>query len=200
MVRLFSYVVVHDFGFAPNPFYGWCTVAVCKPAIRRTARHGDWLLGTGSKTTGLDGRIVYAMRVEEILGFDAYWDDPRFARKRPRRDGNIKQLYGDNIYHHGPDESWQQEDSRHSLKDGSPNQGHIRVDTSTDRVLASETFIYFGGTGPVVPNRLRHDYAMDVVHSGRGHRCDFSDVQRDATIDWIRSLGEGVRSDPSGWR
>ena len=32
---LFSYVVATDSGFAPNPFFGLCTLACCKPAIRR---------------------------------------------------------------------------------------------------------------------------------------------------------------------
>src|SRR5882762_6472831 len=47
-VRLYSYVVARDFGFAPNPFYGFCTLATCKPRIRAHACVGDWVLGTGS--------------------------------------------------------------------------------------------------------------------------------------------------------
>src|SRR5262245_31415483 len=45
-VRLYSYVVARDYGFAPNPFYGFCTLATCKPDIRRTADIGDWIVGT----------------------------------------------------------------------------------------------------------------------------------------------------------
>ena len=30
MAKLFSYVVDHDYGFAPNPFGGFCTLAKCK--------------------------------------------------------------------------------------------------------------------------------------------------------------------------
>lgn len=40
-MKLFSYIVTHDAGFAPNPFWGYCTLACCKPAIRRTANVGD---------------------------------------------------------------------------------------------------------------------------------------------------------------
>ena len=32
--RVFSYVVVHDTGFSPNPFHGLLTLACCKPLIR----------------------------------------------------------------------------------------------------------------------------------------------------------------------
>lgn len=34
-MTLYSYVVAHDFGFAPNPFDGLCTLATCKPDIRK---------------------------------------------------------------------------------------------------------------------------------------------------------------------
>ena len=52
--RLFSYVVRYDYGFAPNPFEGCCTIATCKPQIRRAAlgrrlgsRH--WVRRQGSR-------------------------------------------------------------------------------------------------------------------------------------------------------
>lgn len=44
MTRIYSYVVRYDSGFAPNPFYGYCTLATCKPDIRRAAEVGDWLV------------------------------------------------------------------------------------------------------------------------------------------------------------
>ena len=28
-----------------HPFHGWCTLVCCKPAIRRKARPGDWIVG-----------------------------------------------------------------------------------------------------------------------------------------------------------
>jgi hypothetical protein len=58
MRKLFSYVVDHDNGFAPNPFGGLCTLAKCKygtPAKRNVvelANEGDWVIGTGG-TCGL---------------------------------------------------------------------------------------------------------------------------------------------------
>ena len=32
---IYEYVMTDDTGFAPNPFYGICTLACCKPVIRR---------------------------------------------------------------------------------------------------------------------------------------------------------------------
>ena len=81
MARLYSYVVRWDTGFAPNPFHGFCTLALCKPQVRNAAEVGDWIIGTGSKGNKLAGVLVYAMRVTEILTFNEYWHDDRFRSK-----------------------------------------------------------------------------------------------------------------------
>jgi hypothetical protein len=198
-MRIFSYVVRYDFGFAPNPFEGYCTVATCKPQIRRTAHAGDWLVGVGSTQKSLAGHLVYAMRVDEILTFDSYWNDPRFARKIPTDRGSVKRAYGDNIYHRGHDGAWVQADSRHSLEAGRPNDGHIAVDTSVDAVLISERFSYFGGSGPVIPATLRHGLGADLVRQGQGHQCRFPQALIDASVAWFLTLDTGVLGRPSGW-
>lgn len=102
-MRVFSYIVRYDYGFAPNPFEGYCTVATCKPQIRGAAKVGDWILGTGSTDKSLTGKLVYVMQVGEVLTFDEYWKDPRFVRKVPTDGAAVKRAYGDNIYHHGDD-------------------------------------------------------------------------------------------------
>jgi hypothetical protein len=72
---LFTYTILIDDGAAPNPFRGMCSLAICKPGIRRTARKGDWIAGLGSRTApsgDLTGRLVYAMRVEAVLSLEEY--------------------------------------------------------------------------------------------------------------------------------
>lgn len=199
-MRLYSYVVRYDIGFAPNPFYGYCTLATCKQDIRVRASVGDWIVGTGSAETGLGDRLVYAMQVEEILTYIEYWNDPRFASKRPRLRGSMKQQYGDNIYHHAPDGSWVQENSRHSLDDGSPNIGHVDRDTKADAVLISQRFVYYGGAGPPIPSRFRGEIGPDLVHGRPGYRVNFPDEMRDEIIAWIiDELDQGVQGDPRDW-
>ena len=80
-MRIFAYILKVDSGFSPNPFHGWCTLACCKPAIRRKARPGDWIVGITPKK--LDNQLAYAMRVDESLTFTEYWSDRRFRGKRP---------------------------------------------------------------------------------------------------------------------
>ena len=200
-MRLYSYVVARDYGFAPNPFHGFCTLATCKPVIRKTASVGDWVVGTGSKTRQRDGRLVYVMRVEEILTYDAYWKDPRFAAKKPNLKGSKKQAFGDNIYHRetatGP---WIQENSHHSLADGSPNQRNILNDTQTPNVLVGVEFAYWGGDGPTIPSKFRDFQGYDICRNGRGHKNNFPDALVSAFISWFRSLQEeGATGTPLDW-
>lgn len=50
MPNVFIYVVDRDFGFAPNPFHGYCTLATCKPGIRKSAAMGDWVVGMAAQS------------------------------------------------------------------------------------------------------------------------------------------------------
>ena len=172
LMRLFSYIVARDYGFAPNPFYGMCTLATCKPRIRASAKIGDWIVGTGAKTKyGLSGRLLYAMKVDEVLTFDEYWADPRFLPKRPVLNGSLKQVYGDNIYRrsHG---KWCQANSHHSLPGGRRNPRNIDRDTSVDRLILAHKFVYFGRAAPLLPQRFRPFKATgeDICCPGQGHR------------------------------
>ena len=94
-IRLYSYVVTHDTGFAPNPFLGHCTLANCKPDVRRTAQIGDWIVGLSPKASG--NKIIYAMQVEEILSYAQYFNDLRFQLKKPNDQETVYKC-GDNIY------------------------------------------------------------------------------------------------------
>ena len=112
-MRLFSYIVTYDTGFAPNPFFGYCTLACCKPKIRQAAQPQDWVVGLSPKSLG--NKLVYAMKVEEKLTFQNYWSDPRFDRKKPDcTAGKVVHKCGDNIYQPLPHGHFRQLRSMHS--------------------------------------------------------------------------------------
>lgn len=202
---LYSYVIRYDSGFAPNPFYGHCSLATCKPLIRNSAKIGDWIIGSGSadKKIKQGGRIVYAMRVSEILSFNEYFYDSRFENKKPILTGSRKQARGDNIYHQ-EDGQWHQLDSYHSQKDGNPNQDHINRDTNVDKVLISNHYIYFGADGPHIPDELQSE-GKYLCHGGRGRSKFSSSNANDAVmigefISWLDSFGEnGFLGHPYDW-
>jgi hypothetical protein len=190
-LRLFSYVVRRDFGFAPNPFGGCCTLATCKPRIRGTAAIGDWVMGTGSAEEHRVGDAVFAMRVDEILTFDEYWAEARFAAKRPDLRGSRKRQFGDNIYRHGDAGEWLQLDSHHSLHDGRPNPGNVATDTGVDRMLVSRHFVYWGGTRVTIPARFRSfgPDGEDVCIAGQHHKCRFSEALVSEVVEWLEGFG-----------
>jgi hypothetical protein len=113
VATLFSYVVDHDLGFAPNPSSGYCTLVHCKFGgnlgrrnIVEQAQVGDWIVGTGgrSKDSAGHGRVIYAMRVDEKLPFARFLSDSRFRGRRDCKDfgsGNIFALISQRYFYFG---------------------------------------------------------------------------------------------------
>ncbi len=149
---MYFYVVDRDFGFAPNPFHGCCTLATCKPQIRARAQIGDWVVGTGGRRLRSTGHCIFAMRVSRTLSFDEYWSSTEYFDKRPVRNGSSRMMVGDNIYHrNSATAEWIQTDSHHSNPNGTVNIDNLEKDTGADRVLISNNFFYFGKQAPRVP-------------------------------------------------
>lgn len=181
-MTLFTYTIPFDDGSAPNPFRGICTLAICKPAIRRVARPGDWVAGLGSKNAprerDLSGRLVYAMCVKESISWADY--DLRARSEWPHRIPNIQspdmsERLGDCLYDHA----------------GTPviqRRGvHPRKNMDKDlngNVLIAEEFYYFGGDAIQLPPELSR-----LVHQNQGHRS-FSNRELELPfIAWLHGLG-----------
>jgi hypothetical protein len=199
-MNYFSYKIEHDFGLAPNPFHGYCTLAVCKSSIRSNTNLeiGDWIIGTGSKSLGNHHELIFAMCIEEKLTFNEYWEDNRFEKKKPIVNGSLVQMYGDNFYHQDPNtEEWIQENSAHSLDDGSPNKDHLIRDTGGTYVLISKEFYYFGGNSPLIP-----DEYIEICSEGRDMKS--VSIPKDVAekfIYWIKkNYSIGIHGDPTSWQ
>ena len=199
-MRLFSYVVARDYGFAPNPFFNVCTLATCKPGIRRLAQPGDWVVGTGTGRHKRASYLVYAMNVAETMTFDEYWNDPRFQQKKPNLCGSKKVAFGDNIYSKSSrGDTWRQLDSHHSFADGSLNPANVANDTQADRVLIATEFVYWGGSGPKIPAKFRSFDGFNIC-AGRGYKRKFPDALIVEFVDWIRNSGaRGCMGKPLDW-
>ncbi len=198
-MRLFSYVVARDYGFAPNPFFGICTLATCKPNLRRVANIGDWVIGTGSSQRKRKGFLVYAMCITEAMTFNEYWNDPRFQQKKPNLRGSKKQAFGDNIYFKEDTAQWHQQDSHHSYEGGAPNPLNIRNDTQTDRILISTDYAYWGSSGPGIPEEFRNYDGLDIC-ARRNHKSKFPEKLVNDFVAWLRSLDAvGYQGPPLDW-
>lgn len=198
MARVFSYKLVRDYGFAPNPYGGYCTLATCKPQIRASAHPGDLIIGFGSQQGVLAGRAIFALIVSEKLTFDGYWADKRFARKKPDFYGSRAEAFGDNIYH-TENGVWRQSDSHHSYVDGVTNHSNLDRDTSQDCVLISDNYVYWGEAAIALPSYLRDCDGDDLYPSVRSHRSVFSDEMVQRAYEWFANQPRGVQGRPSDW-
>jgi hypothetical protein len=196
-VTIYSYVVEHDLGFAPNPFHGVCSLACCKPQIRKAAKVGDYVIGTGAARPNLIAHLTFWMRVERIIPFDEYWADRKSRHKKPVMSGTTFLRYGDNIYHRDADGNFQQEYSFHSLEDGSVSVGDLDRDTgTTDLVLLGREFTFWGRSGIKLPDEL-----IRFVKKGPAHKCNFSAEEVQAFLAWLQTHPErGVIDEPAHWQ
>ncbi|WP_161634121.1 Nmad2 family putative nucleotide modification protein [Pseudomonas canadensis] len=197
--RIYSYKLSRDYGFAPNPFHGVCTLATCKPQIRRGAQVGDLIIGCGSAELNMQGKIIFAMRISEKMTFQQYWNDPRFSLKKVNFYTSRSAAYGDNIYHI-ENNQWIQEDSHHSLDDGMVHAENLARDTGSDNVLIGTDFVYWGANAPIMPPNLRNLDGDDLVPNGRNYRSVFSDSARNSVTEWFINLPQrGNLGRPACW-
>lgn len=191
-MKIYSYIVARDYGFAPNPFHGICTLATCKPKIRKSASVGDYVVGLTPRGSG--NKICYVMLVGSKMSFDQYWDSSYCQIKKPSFNKSYKYSVGDNIYHKKLDGSWHQENSHHTHEDGSPIQENIDADTgTTDQVLLGDVFSYWGKSALDLPPQFS---ALKVT---RGHKNDFSQRFVEGFVLWFNKIPKGVLGTPERW-
>ena len=200
-MKIYSYVITWDKGFAPNPFGEHCTLATCKPKIRKSAQVGDWVLGTAGSRFGAKHRhLVFAMQVEETLTFQEYWDDPRFAYKKPV---NVEKeqdegCLGDNCYHK-VNGKWVAEKSQHCPTKDDENDAveeDVGVNEERNRLLIASKFVYFGDQAIAIPAQFRrpgydsNGRPQNIV-AGRGHKCNFSPWFVRDFLAWLEGVVDG---------
>jgi hypothetical protein len=201
LMRNFTYKIDHDYGLAPNPFGGFCTLAVCKSDIRKNKNLevGSWVFGTGAKSVGAQyfQKLIFCMKVEEKLTFNDYWNDNRFQYKKPIVNGSLLQMYGDNFYHQDEKGNWIQENSAHSLKNGTPNEIHLIRDTGGTFVLISRNFYYFGENAITIPE----EFLPAICTNARNMAFAKPQETVEAFIVWLQSNYEKgiLYGDPISW-
>jgi hypothetical protein len=186
-MKLSAYIIRIDSGFAPNPFGHHCTLACCKPTIRRRAEPGDIIIGTASSRYPHGGCLIYAMRVKEVLTYQEYWKDPRFAYRKPSLATPISRR-GDNIWHPGPSGEWEVV----------PGAGHDESarerDTSGENVLIATEFFYFGREAIPVPGKF-----SSLLARTQGHKNTDDPEVINSFWDWLcrEAPRRGRIADPS---
>jgi Nucleotide modification associated domain 2 len=182
MSTLFSYCIPYDDGAAPNPFWGLCTLAICKPRIRQAANVGDWIVGTGSMHSPIgdvSNEVVYAMLVTQKMTMEDYdwFTQSELPRKMPMmKSVDLRRRSGDSIY----------DFSKYppSLRPSVHSEENRSTDLSGGWVLLSDHFFYFGDRPMALPEEL-----LGIVKQGQGHKSSSNMQYVDTFIRWIHSLG-----------
>jgi hypothetical protein len=199
--RLFTYKVAHDGGSAPNPFHGICTLAICKPAIRRVAKPGDLVVGLGCGSES--SRVVYCMLVEGSLAWSEYIDACRgrhaVAGTRVNAESWKKKVPsggqdpGDCIW----TEHAHYTDARDSWSGHGGQDDFARDVVDGRNVLFGTTFWYFGKGDP---HAVRLTGDLSVIIAGRGHRSNANTPFRERFVDFFNSelVGRGIAL-PGRW-
>jgi hypothetical protein len=188
--RIFTYKVMFDGGTAPNPFGGVCTLAICKPAIRRVAGPGDLIVGLAP---GNEGRIVYCMEVTDKKSWREYIElctNKAVCDKQDEYAGltqkvpKSEQDQGDCI--------WQNADVYEAVRPTHSGHGgelDFKHDvTNGVCVLLSTKFWYFG-KGDKFDIRLPE--SLKQMIPGRGHRSNGNNSFRD---EFVRIFNHEVHS------
>ena len=192
-MNYYSYIISRDFGFAPNPFGQYCTLATCKPTIRKKAEIGDWIFGLSRKFLG--NKLICAMRVDKKMTFNEYWNSPDFQYKKPVLNGSLKQMYGDNIYFlDEKTKKWHQENSHHSLENGNVNEHNLKRDTSGKYVLISEHFYYFGKNMIDIPDEIKDEFIV-----GRAYK-KVDEIKANKLIEYLKkNYSLGLLGEPNSF-
>lgn len=182
-LRTYLYKLTSDRGgapCAPEPLPGQdalLSLAICKPAVRRTACPGDRIVGLTSRILEQrDGypplSVIYLATVEAVLDATAYYAAESSYRQRP-----------DCIYRYVPDsgalvhtgETGLHADPRHRRRDLGREGLYENA-----RILLCREFHYFGPAALALPARcLRLRELASAL--GQGHRV--VPHGRDSTLD-----------------
>lgn len=182
-MRLYSYCLRYDDGAAPNPYWGICTLVICKPAIRRTAQVGDWVVGLGSANSPIgdvSDCVTYAMKVTDKITMEEYdkFCEAQYPKKIPNwRSRDYRRRMGDCIYDYSSG-------SRPRIRWSVHNEENRKRDLGGKFALISRHFYYFGDH----PVKLREDL-YPIIHATQGHKSNTNKLYLPAFVEWIENLG-----------
>jgi hypothetical protein len=121
------------------------------------AEKDDIIVGCASSRAPRPGHLVYAMLVKEVIPYQKYWRESRFAPRKPSKKTAISRR-GDNIWHQDRAGKWQ-------VCSGACHDESARErDTSGVNVLVATEFFYFGRSAIRIPKRFAGMLAQTQGH------------------------------------
>jgi hypothetical protein len=203
-IRLFSYKMTDDTGFAPNPFYGLLTLANCKPDIRKTKDKDDWIAGFTSKELNGDNvgeeKLIFLMKVTDKITYEKYWSDPLYKCKRPNL-SSLKMIdqVGDNIYQPIKLNAKSNTDFQ-QIANKYHDENCKNYDLDGEYVLISEYFYYFGSCPEEILRTIRPSIPKKSTRYGvRTHIVEKASNFIECIQKKYKDKINSVISDPHGF-
>ncbi len=169
-LKLYSYVVDHDYGFAPNPFHEYCTLVHCmfsksskRNLVEMVKQDYDsgyevWVTGTGgvSSNTSGHGTIIYLMKVNDAIPVTKYYTDEKYKEKKHKANGTEIEQLGDRNY-------------------------HIHTNISNRYALISNEYFYFGKNAIEIDNP---EIKGCLEKRGPRYKRDFEETFIKLFLEW----------------
>lgn len=182
-MKLYSYCLRFDDGAAPNPYWEICTLAICKPAIRRTAIKGDWVVGLGSANSpigDISNCVVYAMKISDkrsLWGYDILCQSKHLNKIPDWHNTDFRRRVGDCIYDYS-------EGTPPKIRLGVHDERNRERDLGGEHALISDHFYYFGDHPIELPENF-----SDLIHKQQGHKVKEDQSYTERFVKWIENLG-----------
>jgi hypothetical protein len=151
-MNIYAYIVPVDDGAAPNPYGGVCTLAICKPNLRKIAKQGDWLVGLDSKL-----QLIYTMKITTVMTmkeYDSYTKENLPIKIPNKTSKNIEEQMGDSVYDFSNDEI--------KLRPSVHSRCTKEMDLAGKNVLLSTCFYYFGKETKTLPKEFKNIVNLDM--------------------------------------
>jgi hypothetical protein len=162
--RFYVYKVTHDNGAAPCVDDGMLTLAICKPAIRATAKVGDVVFGFAANSLSWDNRLIYIARVTAVERDGDYYEKPLYT-------GRADRVY---LRNHEGQFRIREEARHHECGTLLEHDLGTFPDYEKSRVLISDDFRYFGSYAEHAAVDLSPYPAVRALlaNLGQGHRVN----------------------------
>lgn len=187
--KMWSYKLVWDTMFAPNPLFDVLTLATCKPVIRRSPNNqkGMWIAGftacTIHNATVFGGgitrcnreeeKLIYLAQISDILTLDDYWEQYPQKRCDNSRDNNSARWYGDNIYNRNyTDEEGNIKPMANSGEHEGPETGKRDYHYGKNAIICKRFYYFTPENRMDVPVRFKK-----LVHGAKGQSIKSDGVE-----------------------
>jgi len=185
-MTVYLYRLKNDNGSAPNIQGGVCSLAICKPKIRCSAKPGDIIIGLRGRSGPIGklgpemNSVLYVMKITKKMTFAEYYEWCKTTC--PEKIASVTNPIGDCQY-------MLQGGDLVQMACGPHGQEHREKDIGGKYVLIAEnTFWYRSDPVGVQLDPLLTEM-WSVKNVGRGHRViQFSDTTGSCFQDWYNAL------------